>query len=224
MGSIIRTAANNVGASGVFSSSAFNNASLNSITSLPTAVDGKMKLILSTTASGNTTRSFTSGIDSTYRTYYFKFVNIHPATDGAQFQFQGSTQGASSTDGDYSNTITSTFVNTYHRENDEASPTYVYRSNHHSSQSSSYCNLNQNTDNDNDSNLSGEMWLFNPSSTTYVKHWMARFVTPSNYSPPYMDYDWTAGYFNTTSAINAIRFKFSSGNIDAGTISLYGIA
>ena len=82
MGSIIRTAANNVGASGVFSSSAFNNASLNSVTSLPTAVDGKMKLISSQTAStGTSSVNFTSGIDSTYRTYCFRLINLHPSSD-----------------------------------------------------------------------------------------------------------------------------------------------
>ena len=95
MGSIIRTAANNVGASGVFSSSAFNNASLNSITSLPTAVDGKMKLISSQTASASSSISFTSGIDSTYRTYYFKFINMHPSSI-TRLIFQTSTNGGSS--------------------------------------------------------------------------------------------------------------------------------
>jgi len=93
MGSIIRTAANNVGASGVFSSSAFNNASLNSVTSLPTAVDGKMKLISSQTASSDSTISFTSGIDSTYKTYVFKFINIHPSNNTTTFQMNGSTDG-----------------------------------------------------------------------------------------------------------------------------------
>src|SRR5210317_1279421 len=95
MGSIIRTAANNVGASGVFSSSAFNNASLNSVTSLPTAVDGKMKLISSQTASSDASLSFTSGIDSTYKTYLFQFINIHPQTDFTHLYFNASTDNGS---------------------------------------------------------------------------------------------------------------------------------
>jgi len=221
MGSIIRTAANNVGASGVFSSSAFNNASLNSITSLPTAVDGKMKLILSTTASGNTTRSFTSGIDSTYRTYLFKFLDIHPATNDVNFQFQGSTQGASSTDGDYANNITSTYFRAYQQE-DDGGNALSYDTNGDQAQGSSFQDIARGIGNDNDQSTSGELWLFNPSSTTYVKHWIARFNT-AQASDVTQDIN-TAGYFNTTSAINAIRFKFSSGNIDAGTIALYGIA
>jgi len=221
MGSIIRSAANNVGASGVFSSSAFNNASLNSVTSLPTAVDGKMKLILSTTASGNTTRSFTSGIDSTYRTYVFKFINIHPASDDVQFQFQGSTQGASSSDSDYANTITSNSFKAFHYENG-SSPTLEYDTGRDLANSTSFQPLTDGVSNDNDHSTSGELWLFNPSSTTYVKNFIStlHLVHASDRSNP----QYTAGYFNTTSAINAIRFKFASGNIDSGTIALYGIA
>ena len=221
MGSIIRTAANNVGASGVFSSSAFNNASLNSITSLPTAVDGKMKLILSTTASGNTTRSFTSGIDSTYKTYLFKFINIHPATDQVKFEFQGSTQGASSTDGDYANTITSTFSHAYHGEDDSAAA-LGYETAGDLAQGTGFQSLGQQVGNANDECISGELFLFNPSSTTFVKHFIANTNRASGNA--FSVNSFISGYFNKTTAINAIRFKFSSGNIDAGTIALYGIA
>src|SRR6056300_625181 len=111
MGSIIRTAANNVGASGVFSSSAFNNASLNSVTSLPTAVDGKMKLISSQTASGDASLSFTSGIDSTYKTYCFKFINLHTSSDADGFDMNGSTDGGSN----YNVTKTTTIFQAEHR-------------------------------------------------------------------------------------------------------------
>lgn len=221
MGSIIRSAANNVGASGVFSSSAFNNASLNSVTSLPTAVDGKMKLILSTTASGNTTRSFTSGIDSTYRTYVFKFINIHPESS-SQFLFQGSTQGASSTDGDYANTITSTYFVSRHDESG-SNGTVGYDTGNDQAQGTSFQLLSDLFGNDNDTSLSGELWLFNPSSTTYVKHFMSDCQYHQS-QVPRTNRTFMAGYFNTTSAINAIRFKMSTGNIDAGTIALYGIA
>lgn len=221
MGSIIRSAANNVGASGVFSSSAFNNASLNSVTSLPTAVDGKMKLILSTTASGNTTRSFTSGIDSTYRTYCFKFYNIHPASS-SQFLFQGSTQGASSTDGDYSNTITSNYFVTRQDENG-TNGQVGYDNGNHQAQGSSFQLISDNFGNDNDTSLSGELWLFNPSNTSYVTHFMSDCQYMQSHVPR-TNRTCMAGYFNTTSAINAIRFKMSTGNIDSGTIDLYGIA
>src|SRR6056300_1594098 len=133
MGSIIRTAANNVGASGVFSSSAFNNASLNSVTSLPTAVDGKMKLISSQTASGDASLSFTSGIDSTYKTYCFKFINIHGATDDKNFTFQGSIDGGSN----YNTTITSTHFGAFHDEANTSS-NVSYETGRDLAQSTSY--------------------------------------------------------------------------------------
>lgn len=183
---------------------------------------GSMVKILSTTASGNATRSFTSGIDSTYRTYLFKFINIHAQTDSQNFQFQGSTQGASSTDGDYSNTITSTFFVASHNENDAAT-SLGYDSGDDLAQSSSFQTLTGgNVGNANDESISGELWLFNPSSTTYVKHFIANIQINSSDDKSRNSY--IAGYFNTTSAINAIRFKFASGNIDDGTIVMYGIA
>src|SRR5210317_1498263 len=117
MGSIIRTAANNVGASGVFSSSAFNNASLNSVTSLPTAVDGKMKLISSQTASSDSTISFTSGIDSTYKTYCFKYISLHSSTDSVSLEFNGSTDSGSN----YNVTKTTTYFEAEHNEADTES-------------------------------------------------------------------------------------------------------
>jgi hypothetical protein len=215
MGSIIRTAANNVGASGVFSSSAFNNASLNSVTSLPTAVDGKMKLISSQTASSDASLSFTSGIDSTYKTYCFKFVNIHPSTQ-SNIQFNGSTDGGST----YSVTKTTTFFQTRHDE-DGTDAQLSYETGKDIAQGTGYQQINVLVGTGNDENTSGELWLFNPSSTTYVKHFLGRsnsYVAAGSYGGHY------AGYFNTTSAINAINFQMSSGNIDAGTIALYGIA
>jgi hypothetical protein len=223
MGSIIRTAANNVGASGVFSSSAFNNASLNSVTSLPTAVDGKMKLILSQTASSDASLSFTSGIDSTYKTYCFKFINMHPSIDSRIFSFQGSTNGGSS----YGVTTTSTYFEAYHKEDDSSSG-LAYNGSYDLAQSTNEISLSHSIDATNaDSSCSGELWLFNPSSTTYVKHFMSRVTRAGNLDLQGDNY--SGGYMNTTSAINAIRFGFSAsgslnGNIDDGTIALYGIA
>src|SRR6056300_687540 len=150
MGSIIRTAANNVGASGVFSSSAFNNASLNSVTSLPTAVDGKMKLISSQTASGDASLSFTSGLDSTYDAYCFKFINIDPATDGAEFQFQGNAVGGSGFD----ETITSSHFNALHNETTDATE-LTYEVNHDLAQSTSFKTITRDIGNGNDECTSG---------------------------------------------------------------------
>jgi len=216
MGSIIRTAANNVGASGVFSSSAFNNASLNSVTSLPTAVDGKMKLISSQTASGDASLSFTSGIDSTYKTYCFKFINLHTSFDHSYFSFNGSTDSGSN----YNTTKTTTVFIGYHLESD-ANGDVVYQASQHLAQSTSYQRITEGMGTVNDESASGELYLFNPSSTTYVKHFMARTNTNTHHDFS-IDF-YTAGYLNTTSAVNAIRFQMSSGNIDDGTIYLYGL-
>ena len=185
----------------------------------------KLFLIKNIDASGSTTRTFIDGsnsvvLDNTYKTYLFKFIDIHPANDDVQFRFQGSTQGASSTDGDYANTITSTSFKAFHYEND-SSTSLEYDTGRDLAQSTSFQPLTDGVSNDNDHSTSGELWLFNPSSTTHVKHFMStlHLVHASDRSNP----QYSAGYFNTTSAINAIRFKFASGNIDSGRIALYGI-
>ena len=222
MGSIIRSAANNVGASGVFSSSAFNNASLNSVTSLPTAVDGKMKLILSQTASSDASLSFTSGIDSTYKTYLLRWINIHPQTGGSgvsDWTVNFSTDGGSN----YNVTKTTTALQAYHNEANTDN-TLGYNTGADIAQGTGYqvLSVGGHVGSGNDESCSGEMWLFNPSSTTYVKHFMA--VNQNYYNGTYTIQGFTAGYCNTTSAVNAISFKFSSDTIDDGTIALYGIA
>lgn len=178
---------------------------------------GNLVKISEQTASASSSISFTSGIDSTYRTYYFKFINIHPATDNVEFQWNGSSDGGSN----YNVTKTTTIFDASHNEGD----TYTslsYDTGPDLAQSSNYSRLARNTGNDNDQNNSGELWLFNPSSTTYVKHFMSRLSCNDRNNYLYDLY--SAGYFNTTSAINAIDFKMSSGNIDDGTIIMYGIA
>jgi len=218
MGAITRAAANNITTGGVILPAGINDASVASITELAqvSAGDG-ITLISSQTASSSASLSFTTGIDSTYRTYLFKFINMHPATDGVSFSFQGSTNGGSS----YGVTITSTNFRTYQ---DEAGTTSAleYASSQDLAQSTSYKNLVQNVGNANDESCAGYLHIFNPSDTTFVKHFISNIqhMTSSNYC--YQVF--TAGYFNSTSAINAINFKMSSGNIDAGTIHMYGIA
>jgi hypothetical protein len=180
---------------------------------------GSLVKISEQTASASASISFTSGIDSTYRTYYFKFINIHPSNDGVNFQFQGSTDGGSN----YNTTMTTTYFDSIHRE-DDAGGSIQYQAANDLAQSTSYQNLARSTDNDNDSNISGELWLYNPSSTTYVKHFMNRLNHTFNSTPQHTMDTFVAGYFNTTSAINAVDFKMSSGDIDDGTITMYGIA
>jgi hypothetical protein len=218
MGTITRSFANNLTTGGVLKADAFNNASLNNVTALNAAIaTGNMILLSSQTASASASISFTTGIDSTYKEYQFYFINIHPSSDSNTFQFQGSTDGGSN----YGVNITSTFFRTYHDEADTGTG-LEYVNNSDLAQSTSFQPINQLNDlgSDNDQNLGGTLTLFNPASTTYVKH----FINTINYSHP-ADYSlntFMAGYFNTTSAINAIQFKMASGNFD-GTILMYGI-
>ena len=183
---------------------------------------GAMTLIKTITiSSGTSTVQFAHGsssvvFDNTYPIYLFQYVNIHPATDAARFTFQGSTNTGSS----YGITITTTAFSGYHGEDDSFSG-LAYNTAQDLAQSTDYKQLLREVGSDNDQCCSGVLHLFNPSSTTFVKHFLSRAsdVQENNAARD----DNTAGYFNTTSAIDAIQFKFSSGNIDAGTIKLYGI-
>jgi hypothetical protein len=180
---------------------------------------GAMTLLSTQTASASATISFTSGIDSTYDSYVFKFINMHPATDGGQFSFQGSTNGGSS----YGVTITSTHFSAYHDEADSSTNLgYDGSGNRDLAQSTNFQVLASATGNQNDESFSGTLHLFGLSSTTFVKHFIARgnHYNQSDYSIN----NHMAGYFNTISAIDAIQFKMSSGNIDSGVIKLYGVA
>ena len=97
----------------------------------------------------------------------------------------------------------------------------AYQTSHDLAQSTNFQRLNENLGNDNDHNLSGYLHLFNPSSTTFVKHFIA--VTNETKQNDRTQNCFLAGYYNTTSAIDAIQFKMETDNIDAGTITLYGI-
>jgi hypothetical protein len=215
MGAITRSIANNITTSGVFTSSAINNASVTGITVLPNAEDG-ITLISSQTASASATISFTTGIDSTYKAYKFVFVNMHPATNEAEFEFNMSTDGGSN----YNVTKTSTYHRAEHFE-DGTNGALAYATQRDLAQSTTFQDLVADQSNANDASASGTLTLFNPSSTTYVKH----FIAVSNYmgSVPFTQNSFVAGYGNTTSAVNAVRFQMTTGNIDAGTIYLYGI-
>ena len=216
MGAITRAAANNITTGGVILPAGINDASVASITELAqvSAGDG-ITLISSQTASASASISFTSGIDSTYRTYLFKFINIHPASQ-ASFTFNMSTDGGSN----YNVTKTSSNFRGYHAE-DDIGNALSYITSDDLAQSTAYQITVGTMKNDNDASLSGELYLFAPSSTTYIKHYLCRGHVMQA-SPASFDF-FVGGYCNTTSAINAIDFKMSSGNIDAGTIIMYGI-
>ena len=177
---------------------------------------GAMTFISKSTASSSSTISFTSGIDSTYKEYLFIFKDIHPATNQVELEFQGNAAGGSG----FNETMTTTLFKAGHSEADNGTGV-GYESGADQAQGTNYQDIARYVGNGNDECVSGTLHLFNPSSTTFVKHFMAR--TQMYHASDESEDCFTAGYFNTTSAIDEISFKFSSGNIDAGTITLYGI-
>ena len=186
-----------------------------------TSSSTSMVLIKTLTASSSSTLSFVDGsssvvLDNTYPVYLFKYINIHPATDSTNFSFQGNAAGGSG----YNETITSTYFKSEHDEGG-SSASLGYDTDFDQAQGTGFQTLVGGLGNGNDESASGQLYLFNPSSTTFVKHFLgvSQYYHKSNYSNSHR----AAGYFNTTSAIDEIQFKMSSGNIDAGTIKLYGI-
>ena len=180
---------------------------------------GSLVLISSQTASGSSSLSFTSGIDSTYKEYVFKFINIHPSAN-SDFAFNMSIDGGSN----YNATKATTFFNAFHYE-DGSSSALAYQTADDLANGTGYQVLMAFGDlgiNADDS-LSGHLHLFEPSSTTFVKHFISTTVSVNNEAAPYINNDFIAGYGNTTSAVNALDFKMLSGNIDSGVIKLYGI-
>ena len=182
---------------------------------------GAMTLIKTLTASSSANLSFVHGsssvvLDNTYPIYLFKIINCHPATDEVDFSFQGSVNSGSG----YGVTMTSTGFTAYHNEGGTAQGV-GYEGQLDQEQGTGFHQLSYDTSNDSDHVINGELFLFDPSNTTFVKHFLAR--TSNNHYNNYELDTFSGGYFNTTSAINAIQFKFGSGNIDAGTIKLYVI-
>ena len=188
---------------------------------LPSGSGGALVHIKTLTASSSASLSFVNGasdvvLDNTYRTYIFKYLDIHPATDNVKFN-------VNFRDGDsnYDATKTTTAFYAYHNEGD-TDTTLSYSAGGDLAQSTSAHSLVLSMGNGADECCSGEMFLFNPSSTTFVKHFISR---TASYSYQNYAYDWnTAGYCNVTAAIDAVQFSMSSGNIDSGTIKLSGIA
>ena len=200
----------------------YNNNSISAITAASSLPTGAMTLIKSQTASSSATISFVDGtsdvvLDSTYPIYKFVWINVHPATDNVRFSFQGNAAGGSG----YNETITSTSFRSYHAEADNDTEV-AYETGSDQAQGTAFQVLElSSVGNGNDEAVSGELLLFNPSSTTYVKHFISRSI--ENAANNYAVEGYVAGYFNTTSAIDEIQFKMSSGNIDSGTFKLYGI-
>ena len=198
----------------------YNNLSISSIDDV-SGIDDSMVLIKTETASNDATISFVDGtssvvLDNTYPVYLIKMINVHGITDDTQFKFQGNAAGGSG----FNETITSNYFKAGHKE-DGTYSILGYSTGSDQAQGTGYQTISENMGNANDECGSGELWLFNPSSTTFVKHYMVttQYYHRNNYSQIY----YVAGYCNVTAAIDGVQFSMSSGNIDAGTFKLYGI-
>ena len=195
-----------------------NNRALKDATEVGTTTSlGNLVFISRSTASSSSSLSITSGINSTYKEYIFILNSIHPASDNISFQFNGTDDTSSHS---FDITKTTTAFNAYHNEADSETG-FEYRSADDVAQGTGYHTLSHQASNDNDASLSGFLHLLDPSNTTFVKHFVAR-ISGNNEDNHAQD-NLSAGYFNTTAAITGLDFKFSSGNIDSGTIDLYGV-
>ena len=195
-----------------------NNNSLSAITALPATISGGgLNLISTQTASSSSSLSFTSGIDSTYKEYIFKMYNLHPSTHAAEVQFNLSVDSGSN----YNVTKTSSYFHAEHNESGSTSD-FTYLSSRDLAQGTGYQTLHQGTGTDNDQGISGFLHLFDPSNTTFVKHFLSQ--VSSYKDDDFNQNTFVGGYGNTTSAVDAVDFKMSSGNIDSGVIKLYGVS
>tara|TARA_R100000654_G_scaffold74215_1_gene108138 strand:+ start:468 stop:1097 length:630 start_codon:yes stop_codon:yes gene_type:complete len=198
-----------------------NNNSISAITSGGQLAQGKMTFIKEQTASSSASISFVDGsssvvLDSTYPIYLFKLINIHPSNDDINFNLNFSIDSGSN----YNVTKTTTFFKADHDEGD-SSTNLSYLTAGDKAQSTAEQSIGFNLGNGNDECISGEMFLFAPSDTTFIKHFMVKTNVYDNSNVTRNIF--VAGYCNTTSAVNGVRFQPFSGNIDTGTIKLYGI-
>ena len=198
----------------------YNNNSISDITATGLAT-GSLVPIKTLTASSSATLSFVHGtdgvvLDSTYPIYKFEFINIHPASDSVSFDFNLSVDSGSN----YNVTKTTTLFRTSHDEADSFTQ-FGYNANEDLAQSTAFQHIVYGLGNGNDECVGGQLTIFSPSSDTFVKHFMS--TASSYFASNGVNEMFVAGYGNTTSAVNAIRFQMSSGNIDAGKIKLYGI-
>jgi len=197
-----------------------NDRSMASITSLPSGVSGSSLVLLSTViASSSSTVTFDSGIDSTYKEYVFKFINIHPSTDDSG---NGVNLNVNFRDGStaYDATKTTTYFSTYHNEGD-SSTGLAYSTSFDLAQGTGVAILGSGTGGDADQSASGEMILFDPSSTTFVKHFISK--VHNSQSDDHATTNFVAGYCNVTAAIDGVQFSTNTGNIESGIIKMYGV-
>jgi len=195
-----------------------NNRSILNVTALDSIASGGLNLITTNTiSSGVSSSSFTSNINSTYDTYMFKWINCHPATDGGVHWEVNFRDGSSAFDAVKQTTL----FRTIHNESD--SETKVDKeSGDDLAQGTGYQRLNTGVGGGGDESVSGTMFLFSPSSTTFIKHFMSESM--SHEHDNYTNRSFVQGYCDLTAAIDGVDFKFSSGNIDSGVIKMYGLS
>ena len=195
-----------------------NNNSLSAITTKPSGLSGSAMNLISTLTADNsaTTLTFSSGIDNTYDEYVFKFINMHCAAADGYFQVNFRDGGTN-----YDATKTTTFFKAQHNEGGSDSG-LSYSTGDDLAQSTGVQRISVPTGNDNDTSLSGTLQLFSPSSTTFVKHFISN-VNNKDMSH-YTVNCFMAGYCNVTAAIDGVQFSYSTGNIQSGTIKMYGVS
>jgi hypothetical protein len=198
----------------------YNNNSISAVTSAASIPSGAMTHIKTLTASSSATLSFVHGssdvvLDSTYPIYLFKFINIHNSADDNQFSFNFSADTGSNYN------VTKTTTHFYALQTEAGSEAFSYYAGGDLAQGTGFQILTAESGADNDECDCGELYLFNPSSTTFVKHFICTMNETG--ATPRSSNNFIAGYGNTTSAIDAVQFKMDDGNIDSGKIKLYGI-
>ena len=198
-----------------------NDRGVRSVTAFGSVSGGSMVFIKKLTASSSSTLSFVDGassvvLDNTYKEYLFTFKDIHPGTDGVTFRVNFSIDSGSN----YNVAKTGTNFYAGHTEADATGFGSAGGQQLAQATGKAYVIVGD-MGSGNDETCAGYFHLFNPSSTTFVKHWISRATMYG--SNPQSQVTHSAGYANTTSAIDAVQFSMSSGNIDAGTITLYGI-
>ena len=190
-------------------------ASINGITFQAVISDAHV-LIATATASASATLSFTTGIDSTYDVYEWRYENMHPASSNVAFSFQVNQSGQTG----FNEIITSSFFEAHHNEADSAT-SLSYEAGEDQAQGTAYQPLMGQVGIDNDQSASGVLRLYDPSSTTFTKLFDA--TANGSHEADYSTENFVGGYINTTGAIDEISFKFSTGNIDSGVVKMYGV-
>ena len=200
-----------------------NNNAVKNVTSFGDIGSGSLAFIKKVTASSSSTLSFVDGassvvLDNTYKVYLFTFNNIHPSAENPNFAFNLSVDSGSN----YNVSKATTYFRTQNGESGSGAE-LGYETGLDLANATGIQKISKEAGNDNDQGVSGHFHLFNPSSTTFVKHFICQTNNNFKYSEPYAYSNYNAGYGNTTSAVDAIQFSFSSGSIDSGDIVLYGI-